>query len=224
MPARSDTCPSSTTTSSSATRRVPAGAGSSPLITTMSPSGYIGQLRAVISTTPRRGGERWTPGPASAAMRRSIAAGSGWRSPNRPWASGLSPPWKSPSTTRKSPRAIASVLGRGDLQVGGVVGRAVPRRRPVGEGVAGGPAALQLALLVAHLVPEPEARAHQLAEQRRERARAPVRDARRAARRRGRTRARTTSATRRAPAGSERAARRARAGPSVTSRSRMQSR
>ena len=59
-----------------------------------------------------------------------------------------------------------------------MVGRAVPRRRPVGErvGVAGGPAALQLALLVAHLVPQPEARAHQLAQHRRERAVAPVGD------------------------------------------------
>jgi hypothetical protein len=66
---------------------------------------------------------------------------------------------------------------RGDLQVGRVVRRPVPRRRPVAEDVGRAlaghhrrPAPLQLALLVAHLVPQPEAGAHQRAELRRERA------------------------------------------------------
>ena len=156
----------------------PAGAGSSPLITTMSPSGYIGQLRAVMSTTPRRGGERWTPGPASAAIAAHHGGGVGVSQPEQALGEWVVAAVEVAEHDEEVAACHRVGARRGDLQVGGVIVRAVPRRRPIGEGVdrvglAGDdrcPAAPQNALLLAHLVPQTKARAHELAEQRRERA------------------------------------------------------
>ena len=164
------------------------------------------------SSRPRRGAAARGGRPARPRRRSAAAcaAGSGWRSPKRPWASGLSPPWKSPSTIRKSPRRSRRL--ERDLEVGGVVARAVPGRRPVREGSPTAQRRWSSRLLVAHLVPEPEARAHQRAEQRRERAGRPRATRSEQLGRRGRRRARTTSATRPAPAAATRAAPRARPG------------
>ena len=129
------TCPSSTTTSSSATRRVPAGAGSSPLdhddvalgVHRPAARGHLDDAaarRREVDARAGLGGDRGAsspPGRGGAARTCPARAGCRRRGSRR--------------ARRGSRRARPRRRRRGDLQVGGVIVRAVPGGRPVGEGV-----------------------------------------------------------------------------------------